>query len=132
MNINVLCFVLAFGSAENAYIGNFFGCKMVSYWFYLKPREACRMQNSAIGNETKFDCISDQISAFMPLDDKRSKSSPLNSKLQSALRRAIEYGVLGHGDQLPTETQLSRSFGVPLKTVKNALEKNGWGWRFAR
>ncbi len=24
MNINVLCFVLAFGSAENAYIGNFF------------------------------------------------------------------------------------------------------------
>lgn len=81
------------------------------------------MQNSAIGNERKFDCISDQISAFMPLDDKRSKSSPLNSKLQSALQRAIELGVLGHGDQLPTETQLSRSFGVSVRSVKNALEK---------
>jgi len=79
------------------------------------------MQNSAIGGDTRFDCISDQISAFMPLDDKNT--SPLNKKLQSALRCAIEYGVLGHGDQLPTESQLSRSFGVPIKTVKSALNK---------
>jgi len=80
------------------------------------------MRNGAIGGATGFDRINDLVSSIPPrAGNGNYKPSPLNRKLQSAVRHAIENGVLGHGDQLPPENELSRAFGMPLQSVKQAL-----------
>lgn len=82
------------------------------------------MQNGAMGGETNVDRMRDLISSILPLAENGNyKLSPRNKKLQSAVRHAIENGVLGHGDELPPENELSRAFGMPPQTVRKALSK---------
>ncbi|WP_299345077.1 GntR family transcriptional regulator [uncultured Maritalea sp.] len=81
------------------------------------------MQNSARGGETSFDRLNDLISAIQPRAEIGNQLSPQNKKLQFAVRHAIDSGVLGHGDRLPPENELSRAFGMPVKSVKRALDK---------
>jgi len=81
------------------------------------------MQNGSMGGETNLDRLSDLVTSFLPaVENGNNKLAPLSKKLQSAVRHAIDNGVLGHGDRLPTENELSTAFGVPLQSVQNALK----------
>lgn len=82
------------------------------------------MQNGAMGGEVSIDRMNDLVSSIQPqAKNGKYKLSPRNGKLQSAVQHAIESGVLGHGDQLPAENELSLAFGMPINSVKKTLKK---------
>lgn len=59
------------------------------------------------------------------MDEVRPQDSriPLYHQIYDALRQQIEDGVYLPGDQIPTEAELSASFGVSRITVKQAIKK---------
>jgi len=82
------------------------------------------MQQCVIGGENGRDNISDIISSIVPLADEGTRTlSPLYKRLHSAMRNAIQNGVLGGGDVLPSDAQLSSAFGISTKSVKTAIGK---------
>ncbi len=80
------------------------------------------MQHNALSGENNWDRL-DLMSAILPLADRgASKLSPVYKKLHSALKNAIENGVLSDGDELPSEKQLSRAFDMQMNSVRAALK----------
>lgn len=62
-----------------------------------------------------------------PLDD--DAPMPLWFQIAERLRHAVETGVFGPGDTLPSESELNRQFGVSRATSRSALndlEKRGY------
>ena len=48
---------------------------------------------------------------------------PLYYQLELQLRRAVTSGAFGEAGRLPTELELSRTYGVSRITVRGALER---------
>ncbi|MGJ8527851.1 GntR family transcriptional regulator [Maritalea sp.] len=80
------------------------------------------MQQNALSGESNWDRF-DLMSAILPLADSgATKLTPIYKKLHSALKNAIDHGVLSDGDELPSEKQLSSAFDMPTNSVRRALK----------
>lgn len=61
--------------------------------------------------------------AISPGDDLGQIASRSANAITSRIKRAIETGVFGDGDQLPPERQLAISLGTARSTVRKALDQ---------